>query len=231
MSLLERVVIGLGAATIAPAAIPWLTSRTLPRAVLAAAIALWTIVPPAHLPLAARLLAIVPVGVQFVRLGGFPLRRWLAVIACTVAVGLTAALVIDSHRTGHGFGYLLHSDRPLIVLAGWILVTFGLGKAIGGLTRPLAQKVASTVPEVEYTGLSGAGRYIGWLERTLLYGALLFGRVEAIALVVTIKSIARFPSLRQEVFADYFLIGTLLSLVGAIAGSVLARLALGLGAL
>jgi hypothetical protein len=153
------------------------------------------------------------------------------VTACAAAVSLAAGLVIDSHRTGQGFRYLLRSDRPLIVVAGWLLVTFGLGRAIGGLTLPLARKVAAVEHEVEAGGLSGAGRYIGWLERTLLYGALLFGRIEAIALVVTIKSIARFPSLRQEVFADYFLVGTLLSLVGAIAGSVLVRLALGLGAL
>lgn len=223
--------IGLAAAAIAPAAIPWLSSRALPRAAVAAAVALWTVVPPTHLPLAARLLAVVAVGVQFVRFRRSPLRRWLAVTVCAAAVSLTAGLVIDSHRTGHGFGYLLHSDRAVIVVAGWVLVTFALGKAIGALTRPLARRVAATVPEIELIGLSGAGRTIGWLERTLLYGALLFGRVEAIALVVTIKSIARFPSLRQEVFADYFLVGTLLSLVGVIAGSVLTRLALGLTAL
>jgi hypothetical protein len=106
-----------------------------------------------------------------------------------------------------------------------------MGWIIGEATAPLARRVAATVPEVEEVGLAGAGRYIGWLERTLLYGAILSGQLGAIALIVTLKSVARFPSLRQEVFADYFLIGTLMSLTAALAGSILTRLSLGMSPL
>jgi hypothetical protein len=53
------------------------------------------------------------------------------------------------------------------------------------------------------------------------------GRPEAIALVLTAKSVARFPSFKNEAFGEYFLIGTLLSLVLAAAVAIAARVILG----
>lgn len=68
--------------------------------------------------------------------------------------------------------------------------------------------------------MENAGRYIGWLERALLYGLILLGSPDAAALVVAAKSIARFPSFAEEKFAEYYLIGTLLSLLIAAATAV-----------
>ncbi len=79
-------------------------------------------------------------------------------------------------------------------------------------------------------GLQGAGAYIGWLERSAIFVAVVLGHPGAVVAIFTAKSVARFPSFTREAFAEYYLIGTLLSLFGATAAAVGVRLALGLSA-
>ncbi|RMH65557.1 MAG: hypothetical protein D6677_02220 [Calditrichaeota bacterium] len=57
------------------------------------------------------------------------------------------------------------------------------------------------------------GRLIGVLERLLFYFMILFNQIGAIAIVVALKSLARFKALDNRAFAEYFLIGSLLSLI------------------
>ncbi len=66
-----------------------------------------------------------------------------------------------------------------------------------------------------------AGRRIGTLERWLVLLLVLLGQWSAIALVLAAKSIARFEELRDKAFAEYYLVGTL--------GSVLVAVTTGLG--
>lgn len=61
------------------------------------------------------------------------------------------------------------------------------------------------------------GSRIGTLERWIVLVLGVAGRWEAVALVMGAKSIARF----EEPFAEYFLVGTLSSLLVAIALAVL----------
>lgn len=55
------------------------------------------------------------------------------------------------------------------------------------------------------------GRVIGLLERALLYAFILQGQYGAIGFVMTAKAFARFKALDDRSFAEYVLIGTLLS--------------------
>lgn len=64
-------------------------------------------------------------------------------------------------------------------------------------------------------GFAGAGRLIGILERTLALALVLYGQWAAVALLVTAKSIARFEELKERRFAEYYLVGTLASLLVA----------------
>jgi hypothetical protein len=66
----------------------------------------------------------------------------------------------------------------------------------------------------------GVGSRIGTLERWIVLILGVAGRWEAVALVVGAKSIARFEELKQRPFAEYFLVGTLSSLLVAIALAV-----------
>lgn len=66
-----------------------------------------------------------------------------------------------------------------------------------------------------HEGLDGAGATIGTLERWIVLLLALAGRWEAIALVVGAKSLARFEELKRRPFAEYFLVGTLASVLTA----------------
>lgn len=65
-------------------------------------------------------------------------------------------------------------------------------------------------------GYAGAGRMIGILERTLMLAMVLYGQWAAIALLITAKSIARFEEIKVRKFAEYYLVGTLASLLVAL---------------
>lgn len=65
-----------------------------------------------------------------------------------------------------------------------------------------------------------AGMYIGWIERFLVLTALLCRSPEAVGLMLTAKSIARFSELKDDGSAEYFLLGTLLSLSLAMVGGL-----------
>ena len=63
------------------------------------------------------------------------------------------------------------------------------------------------------------GRVIGILERVLIYYFVLNGYLSAVGFILAAKGITRFKELEDREFAEYFLIGTLLSAIisGAIA--------------
>jgi len=61
-----------------------------------------------------------------------------------------------------------------------------------------------------------AGRFIGVLERLLVYGFVLQDQYAAIGLILTAKSFARFKEMDERDFAEYVLIGTLLSVSSAV---------------
>ncbi len=76
-------------------------------------------------------------------------------------------------------------------------------------------------PEAE--GVKGAGAIIGLLERGLVLTFVLLNQYTAIGLILTAKSIARYKELDNRRFAEYFLIGTLSSVLFAILIGVLAK--------
>ena len=109
----------------------------------------------------------------------------------------------------------------LAIAVVYVGVLFGGGYFIRYCTRSLArQSVASAGSEP----LQNAGLYIGWLERFLVITALLVQSPALVGLILTGKSIARFPELKDASFAEYFLIGTLLSIsLALMAGLLLIR--------
>jgi len=70
------------------------------------------------------------------------------------------------------------------------------------------------------------GRTIGVLERALEVPLVLLGQYGALGLIVAAKSLARFKALEDREFAEYFLIGTLASLLLGLLGGVAVRLVL-----
>ena len=70
----------------------------------------------------------------------------------------------------------------------------------------------------EQTGVfKNAGALIGSLERILIVILVGAGQFAAIGFVLTAKSVARYEKLKEQDFAEYYLLGTLLSTLNAIA--------------
>lgn len=67
------------------------------------------------------------------------------------------------------------------------------------------------------------GRTIGVLERALALTLVFYGEFSALGLVIAAKSLARFKALEDREFAEYFLIGTLASLLLALLGGIALR--------
>jgi len=102
----------------------------------------------------------------------------------------------------------------------YVAVVFVGGYLIRYLTRNLTAEVGGETAEQ----VKNAGLYIGWLERFLVVTAILVQSPSLVGLILTGKSIARFPDLKDR-FVEYFLIGTLLSIALAVVGGlVLAKL-------
>jgi hypothetical protein len=59
------------------------------------------------------------------------------------------------------------------------------------------------------------GRVVGLLERLILFFLVLAGQYTAVGFVIAAKTMARFKDFDDRGFAEYFLIGTLLSCVSA----------------
>ncbi|HEV2305653.1 MAG TPA: hypothetical protein VGR93_09060 [Candidatus Acidoferrales bacterium] len=110
--------------------------------------------------------------------------------------------------------------RTLVVAIVYAVVIFVGGFVIRLLTRSLLDE--SSRPQGESAReLRHAGMYIGWLERFVILTAMLLHSPATAGLVLTAKAIARYPEFKQVRFAEYFLIGTLLSISAALVGGAI----------
>lgn len=114
--------------------------------------------------------------------------------------------------------------RFQLVLLGLLLSANEANLVIRAVFDRLALKPRTTPAEdgVVDVGEFNRGRVIGVLERVLLYGFVLQGQYGAIGFILAAKAFTRFKALENRAFAEYVLIGTLLSacLALAIGGAV-----------
>jgi hypothetical protein len=110
-------------------------------------------------------------------------------------------------------------ERVLEAAIVYVAVVFAGGYLIRYLTRRLTDGMENLeeIPEQ----VANAGMYIGWLERFLVVTAILVQSPSMVGLILAGKSIARFPELKEQRFAEYFLIGTFLSIGMAVLGGLM----------
>ena len=112
------------------------------------------------------------------------------------------------------------ADLAIAVAIGLAAVFPGgfiVGAILGRLSNPLHE--ADERPRSG--GIPGAGRYIGWLERGLIFTTIVTGLPGAAAIVIAVKTAARFPRFeREDGFVEYYLIGTLSSLAIALGAAL-----------
>jgi hypothetical protein len=113
----------------------------------------------------------------------------------------------------------LLQEQILLVLVVYLFVIFGGGYLIRELIAPLWREEPGQTTQ-EHDEVINAGLYIGWLERFLVLTALFLQSPATVGFILAAKSIARYPELKSVRFAEYFLIGTLLSVTIALIGAV-----------
>lgn len=155
---------------------------------------------------------------------------------------------VSAHRRGAALLGLEALAIVVLCLAGWLLSRLATPSAAGwrwgivilyvtgflyvcgrGMTLVRAvldlpdllmpQETDRNVGALEVT----RGRAIGVLERAIALTLVLQGQYGALGLVVAAKSLARFKALENRDFAEYFLIGTLASLLVALLGGIAMR--------
>lgn len=94
----------------------------------------------------------------------------------------------------------------------WLVLLIAVGKPCNITIKHL---IMTYRPEEKFVGDSNsAGAFIGILERLLIVVLLSVGQYAAIGLVLTAKSIARYQKIVEDkAFAEYYLLGTLLSVL------------------
>ena len=152
------------------------------------------------------------------------IRSPVPLLAIPAAFGV---LTLGGAGLWHTIWRQLCNDRLAVTVNGTVAAVF-----VGGLVTGLILRRFSSVTAGRAQAVLGAGNLLGWLERMLYFSFLLAGQPTAAAFALTAKSAARFPALQrdEEGLAEYYLIGSLSSLVIAVATALLTRLALGMAA-
>ncbi|MGR4070560.1 DUF3307 domain-containing protein [Streptococcus parasuis] len=97
-----------------------------------------------------------------------------------------------------------------------ILFILLISKPVNILFKLYFSKYQVAEGEEEQT-VTGAGAFIGQLERLIMGIFLLLGQYTAIGLVFTAKSIARYDKIsKSQAFAEYYLIGSLFSIISVL---------------
>jgi hypothetical protein len=161
--------------------------------------------------------------------------------AAVIVLAWWGVLALDGAR----HGWLELGDAALLAYGSCSVVIAGLvfnGKGGTKTVRTLLERYPEVVPgharEVGFLAQGdealqderdtyAMGRTIGILERLLLYTLVLLGQWSALGFVLAAKSVARFRELESKHFADYYLIGTLTSVLVAIATGIAVRWVVG----
>lgn len=159
-----------------------------------------------------------------------PRARWRWVSLLLIALG-GSFLIDPGIAAASGRQFFSPERTQILLVVGGFLVAVVLGSVIVEEAIKLVRGLPPSSEEAELPrGAPAGGKAIGMLERALVYAAVLVGHPEAAALVVAVKSVARYPEFAHDrKFAEYFLVGTLLSLGVALGVGYLIRAALRVG--
>ncbi len=113
----------------------------------------------------------------------------------------------------------LLSPKILLVSIFIVLVTYAFSVCIKQLIAPWDVQI-----NTDRKSIDGAGKYIGMLERLLVFGFVVAGIWSAVGFLIAAKSVFRFGDLtsgKDRKLTEYVLIGTLLSFGLAILAGVI----------
>lgn len=145
----------------------------------------------------------------------------LVTIAAVVIAPLPPVAALET-------GWAAVSSTVLVLAVAYTAVVFAAGFVNAVLLQPFASQLGSWADDGDsggdrVVGLARAGMVIGILERFLIMTAVLAGSPTGVGLVVAAKSVFRFEDAKRgRHAAEYFLIGTFLSVSEAVVGGIVA---------
>lgn len=239
---LARIAVGLPVASLWPLTVPYLAESRLRVTLVALLSALYVLAPQIPEP-PAVLLLIAATGVPFALWSpdDEPAETTHAtwkdrLAACSpvlaaLLLGFTAVALVDFEQGWKALERAVDSDRVALAVVGLIATVFIGGSVVAWILKRFSLALVTSGESSKLQSLDDAGRYIGWLERAVLFAFVIGGEPEAAAVALAAKSFARFPTLSEhhKGFTEYFLIGSLASLAIAVAGAAATRAALGIG--
>lgn len=110
---------------------------------------------------------------------------------------------------------MVQPDYFLALLTGALFLTMPSSV----IMKKAMSRWSNEIDDESSTSLQGAGKYIGMLERLIIYIAILGGSLQVIGFLLAAKSVFRFGDLtrtKDRKLTEYILIGTLLSFLLAI---------------
>ncbi|HEX8647688.1 MAG TPA: hypothetical protein VF715_12365 [Thermoleophilaceae bacterium] len=227
-SELTRAVVGVPVATVVPRFIAPVGDR-FARIPATLVLALWALGPVLDDPRAWAIAGAAVLTGQALGSGGTLSRDVLVrASAGLLVMGVVTGALLDWGTSTDAVDAGVSEPDAVVVVGGLLVTVFLGGAAIEQLLAPYAVTARPSASQ----DLARAGLLIGWLERALLYGFVVGGAPGGVALVVAAKALARLPSLsKEDKFAEYFLIGTLASVLVAVGIGAIVRAVLGLGPL
>ncbi len=109
--------------------------------------------------------------------------------------------------------------RGVVVIAGLMTATAQINNPIAFILKRTKlmpeHKTSGDDRPSHFGGEPARGQAIGYLERAIVFVLTITNNLPALGLVLVAKGIARFRQMDDRDFAEYVLIGTLLSIVAA----------------
>lgn len=131
-----------------------------------------------------------------------------------IVVILTMGLLLYplDPAVGHAFQSVFKNESSWAVILAVIFLAHPSGIIIGMLTAKWREQLLDTS-----TSLADAGKWIGILERLIIFVLVVFNQYAAIGLLTAAKSILRFSeSKNAQERSEYVLIGTMISIAFAL---------------
>jgi hypothetical protein len=149
-------------------------------------------------------------------------------IAHTGVLFIVGCIFLNNDFTGtlRQVGIALSDTNLWIVILGFLLIFWPTNILIGKFTQQWREKIETNTGESNNEiSLENAGKWIGYIERFLIFSFILIDQYTAIGFLIAAKSIFRYSERRDA--GEYILIGTLLSFTVAISVGLVVRWIIG----
>lgn len=143
-------------------------------------------------------------------------------ITILIITGFISLLSETIHYTAFFNMILNNSSIDIKMILDWLLAIGIVIKPVSITINKFLYRYEPATADEEDIGHPGAGSFIGVLERLIILVILSQNQYGAIGFVLTAKSIARYNKIAEDPqFSEYYLLGTLLSMLLVIVAHLL----------